>query len=216
MFRMYITQENRLSSSDTVDAGIDAYSQLHRKADTETRVSSYKQLVNAYYDLATVFYEWGWGSSFHFSYQYPFESFAESIRRHEYLLAAQLQDCFGPDKHVLDVGCGIGGPARTIVAYFAKWGSKKFRIDMPDHTQWKQPLRRTPYFVVATARIQHSQARKNALLGVKINLASHRFSQPIKIQSDSELHGPCVRVDSCSGNLYRVENCTRSMYGTIF
>ena len=46
-------QERRLSSSENVKDGIDAYSKLHREADTETRVSSYKQLVNAYYDLAT-------------------------------------------------------------------------------------------------------------------------------------------------------------------
>jgi sterol 24-C-methyltransferase len=103
-----------LTSSETVNGGIDAYIKLHREADTDTRVASYKQLVNAYYDLATVFYEWGWGSSFHFSYQYPFESFRESIRRHEYVLAAQLTDCYGPQKHVLDVGCGIAGPGRNI------------------------------------------------------------------------------------------------------
>jgi sterol 24-C-methyltransferase len=112
--RNHILQEQRLTSSDTVDDGIDAYSKLHREADTATRIASYKQLVNAYYDLATVFYEWGWGSSFHFSYQYPFESFRESIRRHEYMLAAQLAGCSGPKKHILDVGCGIAGPARNI------------------------------------------------------------------------------------------------------
>ena len=107
-------QEHALTSSGNVQDGITAYRKLHREADTETRVQSYQQLVNAYYDLATVFYEWGWGSSFHFSYQYPLETFKESIRRHEYVLAAQLRDCYGPDKHVLDVGCGIGGPARNI------------------------------------------------------------------------------------------------------
>ena len=41
---------------------------MHREADTETRLSSYKELVNSYYDLATVFYEWGWGSAFPVSY----------------------------------------------------------------------------------------------------------------------------------------------------
>lgn len=107
-------KEKSLTSSDNVKDGITEYSKLHHEADTETRLASYKQLVNAYYDLATVFYEWGWGNSFHFSYQYPFESFRESIRRHEYVLAAQLNNCYGPNKHVLDVGCGIGGPARNI------------------------------------------------------------------------------------------------------
>jgi sterol 24-C-methyltransferase len=107
-------QERRLSSSNNVKNCVNDYSKLHRETDAETRVSSYKQLVNAYYDLATVFYEWGWCSSFHFSYKYPFESFMESIRRHEYMLAAQLTNCYGADKKVLDVGCGIAGPARNI------------------------------------------------------------------------------------------------------
>ena len=50
----------------------------------------YKSLVNSYYDLATLLYEAGWGQSFHFAYYYPWESFAESIRRHEYYLASKL------------------------------------------------------------------------------------------------------------------------------
>lgn len=104
-----------MTCAGSVDDGIDTYSKLHREADAEERVGSYKQLVNAYYDLATVFYEWGWGSCFHFAARYPFETtFAEAIRRHEYVLAAQLDNCYGPSKHVLDVGCGIGGPARNI------------------------------------------------------------------------------------------------------
>jgi sterol 24-C-methyltransferase len=107
-------QESRLSSSDTVDRGIDEYSKLHREGTSEDRLTNYQALVNAYYDLATLFYEWGWGSSFHFSFQFAYETFAESIRRHEFVLAAQLTNCFGPDKQVLDVGCGIGGPMRNI------------------------------------------------------------------------------------------------------
>lgn len=86
---------------------------MHREANVEDRNSKYKALVNAYYDLATVFYEWGWGSCFHFSYQWPKESFDEATKRHEYTLAAQLQ-VYGKDKHVVDVGCGIGGPMRNI------------------------------------------------------------------------------------------------------
>ena len=104
-----------MSSSKDVNSGIDEYSKLHREADTETRLSSYKQLVNAYYDLATVFYEWGWGSSFHFSFEYKFESFYESIRRHEYQLAGFLSGA----KEVLDVGCGIAGPARNISRFLS-------------------------------------------------------------------------------------------------
>jgi sterol 24-C-methyltransferase len=106
-----------LTCADSVKDGVTDYATLHNDNATSTqeRRSSYQALVNAYYDLATVFYEWGWGSSFHFSFQYPWESFYESIRRHEYILAAQLgPSCYGPSKHVLDVGCGIAGPARNI------------------------------------------------------------------------------------------------------
>lgn len=105
-----------MSSADSVNKSIDEYSSLHNEGSVEDRTSKYQSLVNAYYDLATVFYEWGWGSSFHFSYQFPFESFSESIRRHEYQLASQLQ-VYGSDKHILDVGCGIGGPLRNIAKF---------------------------------------------------------------------------------------------------
>ena len=131
------SQEKRLSTSTSVNAGIDAYSDLHRKQTADARNANYQSLVNAYYDLATVFYEWGWGSSFHFSYQHHGgESFDESIRRHEYLLASQLQVSFTgrigdhnnnnnnnndtstpPRPHILDVGCGIGGPLRHVATF---------------------------------------------------------------------------------------------------
>lgn len=41
-------------------------------------------------DLATLFYEWGWGQSFHFANRHKDESFAQSIKRHEYYLASRL------------------------------------------------------------------------------------------------------------------------------
>jgi len=69
-------------------------------------------LVNAYYELATLFYEWGWGQSFHFAYQLKGETFASAIARHEYYLAGRL--ALKEGSKVLDVGCGIGGPMRNI------------------------------------------------------------------------------------------------------
>uniref|UniRef100_A0A7S0YYQ9 SAM-dependent methyltransferase Erg6/SMT-type domain-containing protein n=2 Tax=Hemiselmis tepida TaxID=464990 RepID=A0A7S0YYQ9_9CRYP len=78
----------------------------------------YSQLVNHYYELATLFYEVGWCPSFHFAYRMLGESFSESIRRHEYYLAGFLG--LKPGSKVLDVGCGIGGPYRNI-ARFTKW-----------------------------------------------------------------------------------------------
>lgn len=46
----------------------------------EEREGSYAKLVNSYYELATLFYEWGWGSSFHFANRLKGESFVQSIK----------------------------------------------------------------------------------------------------------------------------------------
>ena len=50
-----------------VAADIDRYNAMHddSKMDAKERSSAYAELVNSYYNLATDFYEWGWGQSFH-------------------------------------------------------------------------------------------------------------------------------------------------------
>lgn len=46
--------------------------------------------MNAYYDLATDFYEYGWGQSFHFAAQRKNEPYAQAIAKHEHFLALRL------------------------------------------------------------------------------------------------------------------------------
>eukprot|EP01098_Paradermamoeba_levis_P004217 TRINITY_DN1822_c0_g1_i1.p2 TRINITY_DN1822_c0_g1~~TRINITY_DN1822_c0_g1_i1.p2 ORF type:complete len:148 (-),score=52.79 TRINITY_DN1822_c0_g1_i1:836-1279(-) len=72
-------------------------------------------MVNQFYDLVTVFYEWGWGQSFHFAPRHRGESFEASIARHEYYLALKLK--LEESHTVLDVGCGVGGPMRNICRF---------------------------------------------------------------------------------------------------
>jgi hypothetical protein len=45
-------------------------------------------MVNKYYDLATSFYEYGWGESFHFAHRLKGESLEASIKRHEHYVAS--------------------------------------------------------------------------------------------------------------------------------
>jgi sterol 24-C-methyltransferase len=68
-----------------------------------------------YYDGATELYEYGWAKSFHFSRFYKGEAFAASLARHEHYLSAQMS--LRPGMRVLDVGCGVGGPAREIARF---------------------------------------------------------------------------------------------------
>jgi len=81
----------------------------------ESRLNKYTEVVNSYYDGATQLYEFGWGSSFHFARYYKGEPFFQAIARHEHYLSAQIG--LKPGMKVLDVGCGVGGPAREIARF---------------------------------------------------------------------------------------------------
>jgi sterol 24-C-methyltransferase len=100
-------------------------------ADNAKRLDSYTDVVNGqfldhslfgflmvpvgYYDGATELYEYGWSQSFHFSRFYKGEAFLASLARHEHYLASQM--VLRPGMRVLDVGCGVGGPAREIAQF---------------------------------------------------------------------------------------------------
>eukprot|EP00300_Choanocystis_sp_HF-7_P042258 c9020_g1_i1.p1 GENE.c9020_g1_i1~~c9020_g1_i1.p1 ORF type:complete len:343 (-),score=17.04 c9020_g1_i1:12-905(-) len=72
-------------------------------------------MVNSFYDLVTDFYEYGWGQSFHFAPRHKFESFEQSLSRHEMYLAHMINLKKG--SKCLDVGSGVGGPARQIALF---------------------------------------------------------------------------------------------------
>lgn len=84
-------------------------------ADRAARTAEYATLTRHYYNLATDLYEYGWGQSFHFCRFAYGENFYQAIARHEHYLAAKIGIKDG-DK-VLDVGCGVGGPAREIAKF---------------------------------------------------------------------------------------------------
>jgi len=76
------------------------------------RVTEWQKLSITFYDVATEFYELGWGESFHFAPRFYGEGLIASIRRYELWLAAHARISKG--MKVLDMGCGVGGPAIHI------------------------------------------------------------------------------------------------------
>ena len=103
-----------LSKSKKHDS-IDRYNDLHGSDSSDKRNKEYADLVSSYYDLATEFYEWGWGTSFHFADKRKGETFKTAILRHEHFLAGRLGVAKGAK--ILDCGCGVGGPARNIARF---------------------------------------------------------------------------------------------------
>lgn len=85
------------------------------KEDEDKRLEDYSQLTAHYYNLVTDFYEYGWGSSFHFSRYYKGEAFRQATARHEHYLAHKMN--IHENMKVLDVGCGVGGPGREICRF---------------------------------------------------------------------------------------------------
>lgn len=71
-------------------------------------------LVSTFYNLVTDIYEWGWGQSFHFSPKLFGKTWPASEIAHETRLGALLR--LKPGMKCLDVGCGVGGPMRTVAA----------------------------------------------------------------------------------------------------
>eukprot|EP00245_Coleochaete_scutata_P013528 TRINITY_DN5533_c0_g1_i1.p1 TRINITY_DN5533_c0_g1~~TRINITY_DN5533_c0_g1_i1.p1 ORF type:complete len:360 (+),score=77.73 TRINITY_DN5533_c0_g1_i1:126-1205(+) len=107
-----------LLSKDKVGTAVAGYEKFFEEDNEQTsgsRKLNYTDLVNKYYDLATSFYEYGWGEAFHFAHRWNGETLRESIKRHEHYLALKL--ALKPGMKVLDVGCGIGGPLREIARF---------------------------------------------------------------------------------------------------
>ncbi len=101
-------------NQDEVKSRVDDYVGL-QGADLEHRKESYRQLVNHYYDLATDFYEWGWGRNFHFAPRRRGESFKAAQLRHQHFLADKLS--MKPGMRILDAGCGVGGPTGNLARH---------------------------------------------------------------------------------------------------
>ncbi len=88
---------------------------MGKRGEWKSKESAFKEFTDLYYDLASDFYEYGWGRSFHFAPRIPGESFKASQARHEHYLAHILG--LRPGMVAADLGCGIGGPLLEIARF---------------------------------------------------------------------------------------------------
>src|SRR5206468_366051 len=79
------------------------------------RASNYREMIKAHYELITPAYRQAWGDSFHFAVFSPGESLAEAVMATERWVGNET-GCREGDT-VLDIGCGLGGPALTIAEH---------------------------------------------------------------------------------------------------
>ncbi|KAK4180900.1 S-adenosyl-L-methionine-dependent methyltransferase, partial [Triangularia setosa] len=110
LLHRYLSHFNRDPfKSNVIDHDAVGYATVEERA---ARAKKYNEVASEYYDLVSPLYEQGWGQRFHYTPIFPGKSIAESMTayEHEFARIARLK----PGMKVLDLGCGIGGPARTI------------------------------------------------------------------------------------------------------
>jgi sterol 24-C-methyltransferase len=83
--------------------------------DYESRTEKTIEITQSYYTLVTDFYEYGYGASFHFGPVRDGQTLQDCLLEYEHEIARNLNA--RPGMKILDIGCGIGGPARAIARY---------------------------------------------------------------------------------------------------
>ncbi|KDD74485.1 hypothetical protein H632_c1280p0, partial [Helicosporidium sp. ATCC 50920] len=114
-FQLTVGSIDAKDTKSEVEAYYSAYNTLERgKGAVVTNSAKVAGFVDKFYSMVTDIYEWGWGQSFHFSPLLPGRDWSAAEAAHETRVGAALG--LRPGQTALDVGCGVGGPMRTIAA----------------------------------------------------------------------------------------------------
>lgn len=138
----------------------------------QARKAEYATLTRHYYNLATDLYEYGWGQSFHFCRFAYGEPFRQAVARHEHYLAHVMG--MKEDMKVLDVGCGVGGPAREMVKFtganIVGLNNNDYQIERATHYAEKEGLAHKLSFVKGDFMVRFACLLPNPLPRISLHL----------------------------------------------
>jgi sterol 24-C-methyltransferase len=97
-------------------------------ADPALRMQFYEPMVRRYYECVTAVYRHFWGDSYHFALFQGTESREDALLATERMVAEE--GSFRKGLSILDVGCGLGGPALNIAEYS---GADITGVDLCEH-----------------------------------------------------------------------------------
>ena len=86
----------------------------HTSHDRAARAADAGQVSDDYYNFVSPIYEHFWGQTFHYCPVSPGKGIQASMHEYDTMFAGLVGIKEG--MKVLDVGCGVGGPARTIAS----------------------------------------------------------------------------------------------------
>lgn len=163
-------------------------------------------MTNSYYNVATDFYEYGWGDCFHFCRFYPGENFYQAIARHEHYLAMQLN--VKPGMKLLDIGCGVGGPAREICnftgAHITGLNNNDYQISRATYSAAKRGLENKLSFVKGSfLEIPHSENTFDAIYSIEATCHSPKLE---------DVYSEAFRVLKPGGKFAFYEWCVTDKY----
>ncbi|PFH63110.1 hypothetical protein XA68_17754 [Ophiocordyceps unilateralis] len=160
----------------------DDCSQDDLKSAREARRESYIDVTASYYNLVTDMFEhFFFGKSFHFYRILRGQPLSEASKLHEQYLASKLN--LKPGQKVLDVGCGVGGPAQQIARYS---GVKITGINYNDY----QIQRGTRYIAKAGLQDQISFVKGN-FMQMEAQFEPASFDAAYSIEATS--YAPCLK-----------------------